>query len=185
MKKENEQELLNLKLNINKTSNKSTNLVNGIKNHFFHLIYILIQNQADDIFLESVLIIFQFIQLISFPLCDMFKDGWKKKYYNTISLFFQYSTITPIFEGNNQIFIVMYFFVIMYVIFNIIIFSYGMFLVSKYKLKSEFLIELLIKIFKFDSVIFLPITKMLFSVYGCEEKRMRHANDIICFGSIH
>ena len=185
MKKENEQELLNLKLNINKTSNKSTNLVNGIKNHFFHLIYILIQNQADDIFLESVLIIFQFIQLISFPLCDIFKDGWKKKYYNTISLFFQYSTITPIFEGNNQIFIVMYFFVIIYVIFNIIIFSYGMFLVSKYKLKSEFLIELLIKIFKFDSVIFLPITKMLFSVYGCEEKRMRYANDIICFGSIH
>ena len=185
MKKENEQELLNLKLNINKTSNKASNLVNGIKSHFFHLIYILIQNQADDIFLESILIVFQFIQLISFPLCDIFKDGWKKKYYKTISLFFQYTTITPIFEGNNKIFIVMYFFVIIYVIFNIVVFSYGMFLVSKYQLKSEFLIELLIKIFKFDSVIFLPITKMLFSVYGCENKRMKYANDIKCFKSIH
>ena len=181
MKKENENELLNLNLNKNKNINKSANLVSRIKLHFFHLIYILIQNQADEVFLESVLIIFQFIQLISFPLCDIFKDGWKKKYYTTISLFFQYTTITPIFEGNNQLFIVMYVFVIMYVIFNIIIFSYGMYLVSKYQLKSEFLIDLLIKIFKFDAVIFLPITKMLFCVYGCENDRMKYANDIKCF----
>ena len=185
MKKENENELLNLNLNKNKNTNKAANLVSGIKLHFFHLIYILIQNQADEVFLESVLIIFQFIQLISFPLCDIFKDGWKKKYYTTISLFFQYTTITPIFEGNNQLFIVMYVFVIMYVIFNIIIFSYGMYLVSKYQLKSEFLIDLLIKIFKFDAVIFLPITKMLFCVYGCENDRMKYANDIKCFKKIH
>ena len=185
MKKENEYELLNLNLNKNKSSNKAANLVSGIKLHFFHLIYILIQNQADEIFLESVLIIFQFIQLISFPLCDIFKKGWKKKYYSTISLFFQYTTITPIFKGNNQLFIVMYFFVIIYVIFNIIVFSYGMYLVSKYQLKSEFLIDLLIKIFKFDAVIFLPITKMLFCVYECENDKMKYAKDIKCFEKIH
>jgi hypothetical protein len=53
-------------------------------------------------------------------------DG--KKYYKTISLFFQYTTIIPIFEGNNQLFIIMYVFEIMYVIFNIIISPYGMYL---------------------------------------------------------
>ena len=79
----------------------------------------------------------------------------------------------------------MYFFVIIYVIFNIIVFSYGMYLVSKYQLKSEFLIDLLIKIFKFDAVIFLPITKMLFCVYECENDKMKYAKDIKCFEKIH
>ena len=78
MKKENENELLNLNLNKNKNTNKSANLVSGIKLHFFHLIYILIQNHIDEFFLESVFIILQFIKLISFPLCGIFKDGWKK-----------------------------------------------------------------------------------------------------------
>ena len=52
----------------------------------------------------------------------------EKKYYTTINLFFQYTTIIPIFEGNNQLFIIMYVFEIMYVIFNIIISPYGMYL---------------------------------------------------------
>mgnify|MGYP007012625389 CR=1 FL=1 len=59
--------LMKLELKDDKKS-LGKNEVLGIKLNFFRLIYVLLQNQTDNVFRDLFFIVIEFIQLMSFPL---------------------------------------------------------------------------------------------------------------------
>ena len=87
-----------MKLDLQKENKKiEMNQINGIKLSFFKMIYVLLQNQDDNIFRDVIFIIAQFVQLIAFPLGKTFDDSWKTYWYGTVGHFFQYLQIIHIF----------------------------------------------------------------------------------------
>ena len=87
-----------MKLDLQKENKKiEMNQINGIKLSFFKMIYVLLQNQDDNILRDVIFIIAQFVQLIAFPLGKAFDDSWKTYWYGTVGHFFRYFQIIHIF----------------------------------------------------------------------------------------
>ena len=127
MKKE---EKLIMKLDLQKENKKiEMNQINDLS--FYKMIYVLLQNQDNNIFRDVIFIIAQFVQLIAFPLGKTFDDSWKTYRYSTVGDYFQYLQIIHIFKrdkNNSSFYIITYIITCLYII---------IFLLSNYTLKSH------------------------------------------------
>ena len=162
-----EEKLMKLDL---KKENKNINMnqINVIKLSFFKMIYVLLQNQDDNIFRDVIFIIAQFVQLIAFPLGKTFDDSWKTYWYGTVGHFFQYLQIIHIFErdkSNSSFYIIAYIITCLYIIIFLILVIYSLNLLSNYILKSHSVIGILLTIYEFESVVNIPFLKILFAVF--------------------
>ena len=158
-----------MKLDLQKENKKiEMNQINGIKLSFFKMIYVLLQNQDDNIFRDVIFIIAQFVQLIAFPLGKTFDDSWKTYWYGTVGHFFQYLQIIHIFErdkSNSSFYIIAYIITCLYIIIFLILVIYSLNLLSNYILKSHSVIGILLTIYEFESVVNIPFLKILFAVF--------------------
>ena len=158
-----------MKLDLQKENKKiEMNQINGIKLSFFKMIYVLLQNQDDNIFRDVIFIIAQFVQLIAFPLGKAFDDSWKTYWYGTVGHFFRYFQIIHLFErenNNSSFYIITYIVTCLYIIVFIILVVYSLNLLSNYILKSHSVIGILLTIYEFESIVNIPFLKILFAVF--------------------
>ena len=158
-----------MKLDLQKENKKiEMNQINGIKLSFFKMIYVLLQNQDDNIFRDVIFIIAQFVQLIAFPLSKAFDSSWKTYWYGTIGHFFRYFQIIYLFERdteNSSFYIIAYIITALYILIFIILVIYSLNLLSNYLLKSHSIIGILLTIYEFECIVNIPFLKILFAVF--------------------
>ena len=158
-----------MKLDLQKENKKiEMNQINGIKLSFFKMIYVLLQNQDDNIFRDVIFIIAQFVQLIAFPLGSAFDNSWKTFWYGTFGNFFKYFQIIHLFERentNSTFYIIAYIVTCLYILMFIILVIYSLNLLSNYILKSHSVIGILLTIYEFECIVNIPFLKILFAVF--------------------
>ena len=158
-----------MKLDLQKENKKvEMNQINGIKLSFFKMIYVLLQNQDDNILRDVIFIIAQFVQLIAFPLGTAFDETWKTYWYGTVGSFFRYFQIIHLFErekNNSSFYIIAYILTCIYIIVFIILVIYSLHLLSNYILKSHSIIGILLTIYEFEAIVNIPFLKILFAVF--------------------
>ena len=158
-----------MKLDLQKENKKiEMNQINGIKLSFFKMIYVLLQNQDDNIFRDVIFIIAQFVQLIAFPLGSAFDNSWKTFWYGTFGNFFKYFQIIHLFErenNNSTFYIIAYIVTCLYILMFIILVIYSLNLLSNYILKSHSVIGILLTIYEFECIVNIPFLKILFAVF--------------------
>jgi hypothetical protein len=71
-----EHKLLNLDLQ-KEQEKQSLNQPKGIKLYFFRALYSILQYRGLNKFCDILFTIFQFIQLMAFPMDTVFSSGWK------------------------------------------------------------------------------------------------------------
>jgi hypothetical protein len=178
-----------MKLDLQKENKKiEMNQINGIKLSFFKMIYVLLQNQDDNILRDVIFIIAQFVQLIAFPLGKAFDDSWKTYWYGTVGHFFRYFQIIHIFERDNTnstFFIITYIVTCLYIIVFIILVVYSLNLLSNYILKSHSVIGILLTIYEFESIVNIPFLKILFAVFNFSGESLEIAPAIKIKSFIH
>ena len=103
MKEENK--LMKLELE-NENQKMETIKITGLKYNFFNLIHYLLKNQRENYFLDYLLIIGQFIQLMAFPINNIFSSNWKILWLGTIGHFFRYFQYIFIFIDYNYFYII-------------------------------------------------------------------------------
>ena len=185
---QNEEEKL-MKLDLQKENKKTEmNQINGIKLSFFKMVYTLLQNQDDNILRDVIFIIAQFIQLIAFPLGKAFDGSWKTYWYGTVGHFFRYFQIIHLFErenGNSSFYIITYIIVCLYILVFVILVIYCLNLLSNYILKSHSIIEILLTIYEFESIVNIPFLKILFAVFTFKGETLEIAPAIKIKSFIH
>ena len=158
-----------MKLDLQKENKKiEMTQINGIKLSFFKMIYVLLQNQDDNIFRDVIFIIAQFVQLIAFPLGSAFDNSWKTFWYGTFGNFFKYFQIIHLFErenNNSTFYIIAYIVTCLYILMFIILVIYSLNLLSNYILKSHSVIGILLTIYEFECIVNIPFLKILFAVF--------------------
>ena len=178
-----------MKLDLQKENKKiEMNQINGIKLSFFKMIYVLLQNQDDNIFRDVIFIIAQFIQLIAFPLGSAFDESWKTFWYGTFGNFFKYFQIIHLFErekSNSTFYIIAYIITCLYILVFIILVIYSLHLLSNYILKSHSIIGILLTIYEFECIVNIPFLKILFAVFDLKGESLDIAPAIKIKSFIH
>ena len=178
-----------MKLDLTKENKKlEMNQINGVKLSFFKMIYVLLQNQDDNIFRDIIFIIAQFVQLIAFPLGSAFDDSWKTFWYGTFGNFFKYFQIIHFFErtnNNSAFYIIAYILTCLYILVFVILVVYSLHLLSNYILKSHSIIGILLTIYEFECVVNIPFLKILFAVFESNSDKLEIAPKIGTKSFIH
>ena len=112
-----EKKLMKLELQ-NENQKLESIQLSGLKLYFFNFVYHLLETQMENILLDYLLIIIQFIQLISFPMDYAFSDGWKNSWFGTVGHFFHYCQTLFILVDYSNFFLISFFFSVLYIIIN-------------------------------------------------------------------
>ena len=175
-----------MSLDLKKENKKiEKNEVLGLKLYFFRLIYVLLQNQQDNIFRDLLFIVIQFIQLIAFPLDKVFSSGWKNYWYGTVGNFVQYFQLIYLWQGNGQFYIISYIITCLYILIFVILVIYSVNLLANYLLKTKSIITILLTLYEFETCLNIPFTKILLAVFSCENNHMEYSTNIECYKSLH
>lgn len=150
------------KLNFSKAKMKIEEMLVNFKFSFFNLIYILIKNERENFFVSALIIIIEFIQLIAFPINEIFNKEFKDDNYNSVSTFIQYFQLTYLWKGNFLMYILSFTIISIYIIALIIFVFYLAYQINKFTLKSKIYLKTLSFFFRSNSAWFLPIISKYF-----------------------
>ena len=96
-----------MKLQIENENKKIENIQkSNLKLYLFNFVHLLLQTQVENNFLDYLLIVSQFIQLMAFPMDSIFSSGWKTSWYKTIGHFFHYFQSSLIFIDFSHFYII-------------------------------------------------------------------------------
>ena len=175
-----------MSLDLKKENKKvEKNEILGLKLYFFRLIYVLLQNQQDNILRDLMFIVIQFIQLIAFPLDKVFSSGWKNYWYGTVGNFLSYFQLLYLWQGNGQFYIISYLATCLYILIFIVLIIYSVNLLANYLLKTKSIISILLTLYEFETCLNIPFTKILLAVFSCENNYMEYSTNIECYKSLH
>ena len=175
-----------MSLDLKKENKKiEKNEVLGLKLYFFRLIYVLLQNQQDNILRDLMFIVIQFIQLIAFPLDKVFSSGWKNYWYGTVGNFLSYFQLLYLWQRNGQFYIISYLVTCLYILIFIVLIIYSVNLLANYLLKTKSIISILLTLYEFETCLNIPFTKILLAVFSCENNYMEYSTNIECYKSLH
>ena len=175
-----------MSLDLKKENKKiEKNEILGLKLYFFRLIYVLLQNQQDNILRDLMFIVIQFIQLIAFPLDRVFSSGWKNFWFGTVGNFLRYFQLLYLWQGNGQFYIISYIVTCLYILIFIILIIYSVNLLANYLLKARSIITILLTLYEFETCLNIPFTKILLAVFSCENNYMEYSTNIECYKGLH
>ena len=160
--------------------------ISGIKLYFFKFIYFLLQKDMENNFLDYLLIIGQFIQLMAFPLDSIFSSGWKTFWFGTVGNFFHYIQLIFVFIDHGDFFIISYIISFLYIIIFTILIFFGMHRISISSIRPKKLFEILLYAIRYNTILCIPFLKILFSIFSCDDNGYLINNkNIKCNESIH
>ena len=179
-----EEKLLNL--NLEKEQQKqSLNQPEGLKLLLFRALYNILHNKSLNYFCQLLFTIFEFIQLMAFPLNTVFSTGWKNSWYGTIGSFFRYFQLAPLWSGNTQFYLITYIITFLYILILLVLFlqilSEANSIPSKEKLSNKIIALLL----EFEIILNIPFLKTLFASFTCQNGNLMIAQNIKCKTGIH
>ena len=170
----------------NENQRLETVSISGIKLLFFKFIYFLLQKDMENKFLDYLLIIGQFIQLMAFPLDAIFSSGWKTLWFGTVGNFFHYIQLLFIFIEHGDFFIISYIISFMYIIIFTILMFFAIHRLSISSIRPKKLFEILGYMIRYNTILSIPFLKILFSIFSCDDDGNLISNKTIkCKESIH
>ena len=179
-----EEKLLNLDLQ-KENQKQSLNQPEGIKLYLFRTLYSLLQIKSLNHFCDILFIIFEFIQLMAFPLDTAFSSGWKNYLYETIGSFFKYFQLITLWSGNTQFYLITYIIVILYILILLITFIHILIESTSFSYKSYYSNKILSLLLEFEVILNIPLLKTLFAAFTCENDVLQIAPHIKCKSTIH
>ena len=175
-----------MKLELEKENQKlETIKIAGLKHNFFNLIHYLLKNQRDNYFLDYLLIIGQFIQLMAFPINDIFSSNWKILWLGTIGHFFRYFQYIFIFIDYNHFYIICFFITFLYIIIFVLLLSISIHKLGKYSKIPKFLLEFVYIFVELNTILFVPFLKILFNIFSCDTDNILFSGVIQCHKKMH
>ena len=160
--------------------------ISGIKLYFFKFIYFLLQKDMENNFLDYLLIIGQFIQLMAFPLDSIFSSGWKTLWFGTVGKFFHYIQLIFIFIDHGDFYIISFIVSFLYIIIFTLLIFFAMHRISISSIRPKKLFEILSLIIRYNTILCIPFLKILFSIFSCDDNGyLINNNNIKCNESIH
>ena len=82
-------------------------IVNGFKLYLFEALYAIQQFYGLHNFFDTLFIIFEFIQMMAFPMNKIFDESWGNTWVNTIGNFFRFFQLVDFFQDNFYFIIAM------------------------------------------------------------------------------
>ena len=98
-------------------------MINGFKLYLFEALYAIQQYHGLHQFWDILFIIFEFIQMLAFPMNKIFDESWGNTWVKTITNFFRYFQLIDFFQDNSY-FTIVYIISYVYLIIFLIIFFY-------------------------------------------------------------
>ena len=179
-----EEKLLNLDLE-KEQEKQSLEHPKGLKLYFFRTLYFLIHYKSLNYFCDILFTIFEFIQLMAFPMDKIFSSGWKTFWYGTIGNFFCYFHLVTLWMGNTQIYLITYILTCLYIFLLLISFIHIFINSTSLSYKPKIVNKIISILLDFEIILNIPFLKTLFSAFNCENDNLRIANNIKCKNGIH
>ena len=177
------EKLINLELQIHhQHQTEDLIFLKGFKLNLYKTLYSIQQLYGSNKFLDVLFIIFEFIQLMAFPI-DLFFDenSDNNDFTKAITNFFRYFQL--IFLWKDSFFIISYIITCLYILIFFILFLY---VVIKHKSpRWIYIIKIIVLIIQIQNVLNIPFLRTLFSVFSCENDVLKMTSKIKCKGSFH
>ena len=175
------EKLININLQIEHNKN-DLNPVKGFKLYLFEALYLIQQYHGRYKFLDILLTIFEFIQLIAFPMDKIFDESWGNHWVKTIGNTFRFSQLIYFWKGTS-FFIISYIMICIYMVIFLSIFFYV--LIKSVSKASIHVIKFLVMLFQIQTILNVPFLRTLFSVFICKNDIFEGSSEIKCKSGIH
>ena len=176
-----EDKLINVNLQIEQNKEDIT-IVQGFKLYLFEALYLIQQFHNRYKFNDILLTIFEFIQLMAFPLDITFDESWGNHWVKTISNFFRYFHLIFLWK-NASFFIITYILICIYIILFLILFLR---ILVKHKIYvSTKLIQLIAVMIQIQAVLDISFLRTLSSTFSCENNNLEISSEIKCKSGVH
>jgi hypothetical protein len=179
-----EKKIMKLQLE-NENQKLETMQISGLKLYFFNCAYFLLQTQMENNFLDYLLIISQFIQLMAFPLDSIFSSGWKTSWYEGIGHFFHYFQSSLIFIDYSHFYIISFFITFLYIASFIALLILSMHKLVKHLEIPKVLLDTLNLFIQLNTIFSIPFLKILFNIFICKNDNSIFNENIECHSKIH
>ena len=161
-----EEHLLNLNLQNEQNEKQSLTQPEGMKLYLLGSLYSLLQIKSLNHFCDFLFVIFEFIQLMAFPMDTVFSSGWKSYWYETIGSFFKYFHLISLWSGNTQFYLITYIITFLYILILIGTFIHILVESTSLTYKTYYSNKLLSLLLEFEIILNIPLFKTLFaSIY--------------------
>ena len=170
------EKLININLQIEHNKN-DLNPVKGFKLYLFEALYLIQQYHGRYKFLDILLTIFEFIQLIAFPMDKIFDESWGNHWVKTIGNTFRFSQLIYFWKGTS-FFIISYIMICIYMVIFLSIFFYV--LIKSVSKASIHVIKFLVMLFQIQTILNVPFLRTLFSVFICKNDIFEGSSEIKC-----
>ena len=161
-----ENKLINIDLQIQQNKD-NIDIAQGFKLYLFEALYLVQQYHGNYKFIEIILTIFEFLQLMAFPFDKVFNETWGVHWIKTIGNYFRFTQLIYLWQRSTFIFIA-YILTCIYIIIFITL-----------------CINVITKSTKFISVLNIPMIKILFSIFSCKNGNLEIYSEIKCKSAIH
>ena len=177
----NEEKMINLNLQIEHHQEDIT-FEKGFKLYLFETLYRIQQFIGIFRFVDILLAVFEFIQLMAFPLDITFDESWGNHWVKTISNFFRYFHLIFLWK-NASFFIITYILICIYIILFLILFLR---ILVKHKIYvSTKLIQLIAVMIQIQAVLDISFLRTLSSTFSCENNNLEISSEIKCKSGVH
>ena len=173
--------LININLQIEQNK-ADINLVKGFKLYLFEALYSIQKYKGRYKFWEILFTIFEFIQLMAFPMDQIFEESYGNHWVKTIGNFFRFSQLIFLWKGTS-FFIITYIFVCLYIIVFLSLFFY--IVIKSISYINENIIKFLVLMFQIQTVLNIPFLRTLFSVFICQNDILEVSPKIKCKSGVH
>ena len=177
----NEEKLININLKIEQNKD-DLNIVKGFKLHLFEALYLIQQYHGLHKFWDILFTIFEFIQLMAFPMDKIFDESWGNHWVKTFGSFFRYSHLFFLWKGTS-FFIITYIITCLYIILFISLFLNV--LIKSITFVSKKIIKALILMLEINIILNIPLLRTLFSKFSCENNVLESSPEIKCQSGLH
>ena len=177
----NEDKLININLKIEQNKDELT-IVKGFKLYLFEALYLIQQYHGLHKFWDILFTIFEFIQLMAFPMDKVFDKSWGNHWVKTFGSFFRYSNLFFLWKGTS-FFIITYIITCIYIILFISLSLYA--LIKSTKFVSKPMIKAIVLMLEINIILNIPLLRTLFSIFSCEKNVLESSPEIKCQSGIH
>ena len=157
-------------------------IVNGFKLYLFEALYAIQQFYGLHNFFDTLFIIFEFIQMMAFPMNKIFDESWGNTWVNTIGNFFRFFQLVDFFQDNFY-FIIVYIITYVYLIVFLIFFFYVV--INSLKYKSIIALKFLSFMLQIKIILNIPFLRTLFTIFSCNNDKLETFTEIECESPTH
>ena len=170
-----------LKVNLtNEQEKESVNKLTGYKLYFFRALFSIEKYQSNNQFCDILFTIIEFVQLMAFPMEEIFKIGWGDCWFGTVGNFFRFFQFFYLWKGNTPFYIISYIITCLFIFFFLIFSIHTLVKSRQYNLHNKIIVLCLCTQIQFETILNIPFLRILFSMFTCNNGVIEVAPDIKC-----